>query len=321
MIYFNLSMPRSAVASCAGALMIAILSGCSTPQQGESQAEIVVSLPVLHHLVAPLVPDRDVPILLPPDTSPHAYSPRPSAIRLISQAEVVFYAHPDVDGWVSELGGSQNVPLSRSEMAPDDAGDDHEHGDSHQEEDDHDHEEATTDEHGHHHDEDAHWWSDPSEALYAIRKAADVLCSHFPDECAPIRRRAAIAATQLDSISSALRDSIQAASESGQTPCVITAQPFMDRFLDAFDIAYVGPLSISAEVEPSPRSLARIGASARDLGCSTLIVQSIINNSSLQTLADDQGWSIRGVDPLGSSEDSYEAYLEHLANVILSPAS
>lgn len=86
-----------------------ILSACRTEQEtnstGATAATVVATVEPIRLIVAELLgPDQDIPVLLPPGVSPHAYDPLPSAVRAASGADIILAINPDVDGWVVRLG-------------------------------------------------------------------------------------------------------------------------------------------------------------------------------------------------------------------------
>lgn len=85
------------------------LTGCRVDAETDSaptpSATVVVTVEPMRLIVAELLgPNQDIPVLLPPGVSPHAYDPLPSAVRAASGADIILAVNPDVDGWVARLG-------------------------------------------------------------------------------------------------------------------------------------------------------------------------------------------------------------------------
>ena len=298
-------------------LTTAPLVGCQSAEERDaaSEPEILASFHAIQLIVEPLTGDIPVSTILRPGTSPHAYAPRPSEAVRMQKARLVVYAHDDIDGWVAEMAGGRARALFGSVDdgvdiridAPSVEDDAHDAIDS----DPSSHAENEPDHH-----EDAHFWVDPVRINQALMPLADVLCQSFRNECAAIRRRATVQSVRLDSLNRALEARAIAARSAGSDRCVITAQPFADQMLSRYDIPFVGPISVSADVPPSPGRLARITAEAAERGCRFLVVQSALQNRLEKRLAREEGWELIEVDPLGGSASDLESYLSSLFNVL-----
>lgn len=284
--------------------LLVLLSGCGTPSPS-SQTSILTSFEALRLIVEPVAGDTDVAVLLQEGVSPHAYAPRPSEMVALRGAELAVYAHPHVDGWMAGLGARSELALFEHLEEADHALDDTEN--------------EGASEHGTPHvggAADPHVWNDPDAVIKALPRLSNTLCDVRPDECPALRRRTAVFASNL----AVLRDSLMRAHgvERTEGRCFITAQPFMDQFLSRFGFGFIGPLSISADVEPSPTSLARTIRQANDQGCRHLIVQSVLENRLEKRLAAEQGWDVIEVDPLGYGVASYGDYLTGLYTALMS---
>lgn len=288
-------------------IIAASLAGCRSPERegSSTDSDILASFHAIRLIVEPLTGGIPVSTILQPGTSPHAYAPRPSEAVHMQQARLVVHAHNDIDGWVAEMAGSKAVSLFAGLG----------HGDGPESNDPLD--DAVHDESGmtDHHD-DAHFWTDPVRINQSLMPLADALCESFPEDCAAIRRRAVVQSVQLDSLHRSLETRAKAAQSGGSGNCVITAQPFADHMLSRYGIPFVGPISISADVPPSPGRLSRITVEASERGCRYLVVQSALQNRLETRLAREEGWELIEVDPLGGSASDLESYLSNLFNAL-----
>lgn len=276
-------------------------TGCMPDQSREpEESGIVTSFGALNGIVEPVAGSLSVSVLLPAGVSPHAYAPRPSDMAMLNRASLVVHAHSDIDGWMASLSSSRAVALfdSLTEPAKDVVSDDDHHGI-------HDHEGP-----------DPHLWTDPVRVQEALPVLTDALCTVYPEQCATMRKRSAAFSSTLRALEDSLGQ-VAAQWQSGhEGTCFITAQPFMDRFLERFEFQFVGPLSPSADVEPSPASLSALISEASDRGCRILIVQDALENRLEKRLAAEQGWTLVTVDPVGGSASSYAAYLGRLMEAL-----
>ncbi len=264
----------------------------------------MASMKVVQLIVSPLVGDLPLVTLLPSGVTPHSYSPRPSEVVALNRAKVVVLAHHEVDGWIQGMTRLPHVSLFDEEDYVYDPGAG-----------------AGMTGHSHSHDHsdfNPHQWSDPEAVRRSVPDLASGLCELFEDHCPAIRRRATVFAGAIQT----LTDSLTAAADAdkvGSSPrCFITAQPFMDPFLERFGFQVLGPLSPSPEVEPSPASLSRLIKEARESSCTTLVLQDVLENQFERRLAEEQGWRIVTVDPLGNNASSYAEYLWGLYDALTS---
>lgn len=281
--------------------LVLLTAGCSETAQNQQETGIVTSFNAMRLIVEPLAGDLSVTTLLPAGVSPHAYSPRPSEIARLNRASLVVFAHPQVDGWISNLGDIPQLSVfEESDIAsetqtslPNTASEGHDHR-----------------------GQDPHVWNDPAVVRSVLPPVANALCGLYPDRCASFRRQATVFSASLIELQDSLI--LSASSWRGDNPdqCFITAQPFIDRFLVRFGFSFVGPLSGSPDVEPSPSSLAAFIDEASQHSCNTLIVQDALENRLERRLAAEQGWRVVSVDPLGHSVSTYEAYLSSLMSTL-----
>ncbi|MDA0378439.1 MAG: metal ABC transporter substrate-binding protein [Bacteroidetes bacterium] len=282
-------------------------SGTESPVTEE--AVFVTSFDAIRLVVQPLAGDLPVHTLLPPGTSPHAYSPRPSEAHRMQQSALVIHAHADIDGWVGDLAPGNSYALFAAEDATTyhDAG----AGSPFDPESNRDALRRADPEH-----RDAHYWTDPVAISRSLQPLATRLCAVRPQECTGFRRRAIILRAQVDS----LHHRFEQAALQRKSACIISSEPFADRMLERYAIPHVGPLRLSADVPPTPARMTRVIEEARQSGCRSLLVQSAFENRLEKRLADEQGWDILEVDPLGAAAPDLVAYLSGLFDALTLPS-
>ncbi len=247
--------------------------------------DVIVTLPVIGHIVSPLLGVDRVSVLLDGGETPHSYQPTPSDVQILSTAQLMVLAHPDVDGWARDFS-TAGVSFVFNE-------------DGHEEEED---------EHP-----DAHFWSDPYRVLNALPSLSNTLCEQFPSECPAIRRRATAFSGRIDSVSQQIELQLQ----TSRKRCVVSAQPFMDHFLERFQIEHLGPITHEPGLSPLPRSFAHLADAVSHSACSSLLVQQAYSKGPYQTWADDMQLTMRQIDAVGTDASSYESYLVALAQAVL----
>ena len=246
----------------------------------------MTSFDAIRLVVEPLAGDLSVESLLPPGTSPHAYSPRPSEARRMQEAALVIHAHASIDGWVVNLAPEKAFALfGAEEIEP------HTTDPTHR---------------------DAHYWTDPVSVSRSLQPLADALCDVRPEGCAGFRRRATVLRAAVDSLDQALT----VLSAQRNSACIISSEPFADRMLERYAIPHVGPLRISADVPPTPTRMSRLIQEAQRTGCRRLLVQSAFENRMEHQLAQEQDWEIVEVDPLGAAAPDLLTYLSDLFDAL-----
>jgi len=153
-------------------------------------------------------------------------------------------------------------------------------------------------------------------ASEAARRFADKLCEINQSECALYRRRSIAFSVRVDSVSNRIRTELA----SLQNECFVVAHSFMTQFLDRFGVSSIGPIQPLPGHDSSPRTLAEMMNQAKSSSCRTLLVQKTVDNRSMESLAKDLGVRMVVVDPLGSEQVTYEAYLSALSQALLDSA-
>ena len=266
------------IASAALMLLLVFVIGCSGGSPPLNERSIVTTLPVLHLILEPIASEYSFEVLLPDGQSPHGFQVSPSQARRLSEARLLVYAHPEIDGWASSLSPESSFTLWTDSAT-----------------------------------EDAHFWTDPVMASEAARRFADKLCEINQSEYALYRRRSIAFSVRVDSVSNSIGSELS----SLQNECFVVAHSFMTQFLDRFGITSIGPIQPLPGHDSSPRTLAEMMNKAKTSGCRTLLVQKTVDNRSMESLAKDLGVRMVVVDPLGSEQVTYEAYLSALSQALL----
>lgn len=258
---------------------------------------IVASIPPVHSLVAAVAEGVATPrLLVPGNASPHGYALRPSDLRALEAADVVFWIGPGMEGFLEKAlhaaaSAARIVTLSEAAgvtLLPARAG-----GDRHDDEPAHEAEHEAEHEHG---GTDLHLWLDPANARAILRAAARELSALVPAEAARFDANAAAAGRRLDAAEARARAAL----------APVAARPFIafhdafQYFERAFGLVAAGTVVVGPDRLPGAgrvRDLrARIASGA--VGCvvhepqfSPRLVETLIANSPARTAV---------LDPLGA---------------------
>ncbi len=292
-----------------------------------TQPQIVTSIKPVHSLVAGVMQGVGEPLLLVSGgASPHDYSLKPSEVRAIDQAQVVFWIGPDLESFLIrpldnvkdkirvvallDAPGMTVLPL-REGGAWEPHG--HEHGhDEHSHEtpedgDDHEHE------HVHQADHDPHVWLDPVNAIAMVRRIMTVLGEVDVAHRADYQRNGAALIERLDRLNQRLATELAPVR---QQPYLVFHDAYQ-YFEQRYDLDAIGSVTMSAERRPGAKRVADIQARIRDLQVRCVFSEPQFQPALVETIIAGSA-ARRGVlDPLGAElppgPDAYFQLLQGLA--------
>jgi ABC-type Zn uptake system ZnuABC Zn-binding protein ZnuA len=237
------------------AVLVLSASGCgddSSPSTGATKVTVVATTTQVADLVREVGGDRvDVRQILQPNSDPHAYEPRPSDVRSLADAEVVFESGGDLDSWLDGLVENAGGDVRRVELIqavptiPDDFLDEAHAG----EEGDGEHPEEKVHDHGE--SADPHWWQDPRNAIAAVAAIRAALIAADPEGRAGYDADAHAYTERLRRLDRGVRACI------GEIPPaqrkLVTTHDSLGYYADRYGIEVVGALipSLSSAAQPS----------------------------------------------------------------------
>lgn len=284
----------------------------------QAEVRVLTSIKPLQLIAAALQDGVGEPeVLLPPGASPHHYALRPSDVRRVRDADLLYWIGPDMEAFLPRVLGSRE----KSQVAVQDLpgmtlrhfGDSHD-GHDH---DDHEHEHAS--DLGHDHDHrpgslDAHLWLLPANArVIAARMAADL----SKLDAANAQRYAAnlqAFGQRLDALDGRIRP--QLAALHGK-PYFVFHEAF-DYFEAAYGLKHAGVFSVLTEVQPGAQHVAAMRERLQQAGPSCLFSEPPLRPRLAETLTAGLPVKLAELDALGGNlpvdASGYERLLENLAN-------
>lgn len=247
--------------------------------------------------------------LLPPGASPHHFALRPSDVRQVQQADLLYWVGPDLEGFlprvlntrdkpsqaVQELPGMTLRHFGQAESGEDEHHDEHGHDDH-----DHDHRPGSL---------DAHLWLLPANArVIAARMAAD-LASADPANAARYRANLQAFEQRLDALDVRLKARL--APLAGK-PFFVFHQAF-DYFESAYGLQHAGVFTAASEVQPGARHVAAMRERLKAAGAACVFSEPPLRPRLAETLAAGLPVRLAELDALGVEARSYEQLLEALA--------
>lgn len=256
-------------------------------------------------------------VLLPPGASPHHYALRPSDVRRVRDADLLYWIGPDMEGFLPRVLEGRSKPDVAVQALP---GMTLRHfGDSHGEHDhdDHDHEHAS-DGLGHDHDHrpgslDAHLWLAADNArIIAARMAADLARLDAANAARYAANLQAFEA-RLDALDGRIRP--QLAALQGK-PYFVFHEAY-DYFEAAYGLKHAGVFSVLTEVQPGARHVAAMRKALQQAGPSCVFSEPPLRPRLAETLTAGLPVKLAELDALGGdlpvAASGYEQLLENLA--------
>ena len=282
----------------------------------QAEVRVLTSIKPLQ-LIAAAVQDGigEPEVLLPPGASPHHYALRPSDVRRVRDADLLYWIGPDMEAFLPRVLGSRDKPQLAVQDLP---GMTLRHfGESHEE---HDHEHAHAgDDLGHDHDHrpgslDAHLWlaSDNAKVI-AARMAADLAKLDAANAGRYAANLKAFEA-RLDALDGRIRP--QLAALQGK-PYFVFHEAF-DYFEAAYGLKHAGVFSVLSEVQPGARHVAAMRERLQQTGPSCVFSEPPLRPRLAETLTAGLPVKLAELDALGGTlpvnASGYEQLLENLAN-------
>jgi len=315
-----------------------------------AEVRVLTSIKPLQLIAAAVQDGAGTPeVLLPPGASPHHYALRPSDIRRVREADLLYWIGPDLEVFLPRvLDGREQPSLAMQELAGlhlRHFGAAHRHAeephaDEHGEPAAHDHEEhdehaahGDEDREGHGHDApaaeaahdqhdqahrpgslDAHLWLLPANArVIAARMAAD-LAKADPANAARYQANLAAFEQRLAAVDGKLKARLAPLKDK---PFFVFHEAF-DYFEEAYGLQHAGVFAVSAEVQPGARHVAAMRQQLQAAGPSCVFSEPPLRPRLAQTLSEGLPVRLAELDALGfelkAEAGGYERLLEKLGD-------
>ena len=311
--------------------------------QAHAEIEVLASIKPLQLIAAAVQDGVGKPaVLLPPGASPHHYAMRPSDVRQIRSADLLYWIGPDMEAFLAPVlkgrkGPSvamQSLPgltlrhfgeAAREHEAEHDDHDEHAHEahDDHAEQahDDHAHEAADAhaddhDEHDHAHRPgslDAHLWLLPANAVAIAERMAQDMAKADPANAKRYQANLAAFKQRLGALDERL----------GQRLGQVRTKPFFvfheayDYFEAAYGLEHTGVFSIASEVQPGARHVAAMRERLQQAGPTCVFNEPPVAPRLSKTLTAGLPVTLTELDAMGGAlpvdASSYETLLERMA--------
>ena len=248
-------------------------------------------------------------VLLPPNASPHNYALRPSDVRRVQSADLLYWIGPDMEGFMPRVIKTRTLPSVSIQTLPtlklrhfaEDSQSHEEDGAEH----DHDHRPGTL---------DAHLWLDPANARVIAAKMAADLSQKDPANAARYQANLAAFNQRLDALDVRLKARLAGISDK---PFFVFHEGY-DYFESAYSLKHAGVFSVASEVQPGAQHVATMRKRLQEVGKTCVFSDPPLRPRLADTLTAGLPVKLAELDALGgytpATAQGYEQLLEKLGN-------
>lgn len=301
-------------------LFVAFL-GSFTALDAQADVRVLTSIKPLQQIAAAVQDGVGTPdVLLPPGASPHHYALRPSDVRRVGEADLLYWIGPDMENFLPRVLGSRSKTTVAVQSLPGltlrhFGQDSHSHEGDH---DGHDHDAAHGhDEHDHDHRPgslDAHLWLSSANARVIAAKMAADLAQVDPAHAARYQANLTAFTERLNGLDQRLQARV--AGVAGK-PYFVFHEAF-DYFEAAYGLNHTGVFSVASEVQPGAQHVAAMRARLQDVGKTCVFSEPPMRPRLAETLTAGLPVRLAELDALGGTDPvdahGYERLLENLGN-------
>ena len=267
----------------------------AAPQQkSEDKALIVCTIHPYALLLKQMVGDAvEVKSLVPPNASPHTWSPQPSDLRDLHQAQLIVSNGMGLENLLGQaLNDVSAKHLVVAELLRDLIELDSLQQVRHQQL-----AHAETDAEHRYLGADPHLWTSPKMLQKLTTKLKNELVQIFPDYAPLINHNH----DQIQKELAAADAKISSERSQYQNPAILTYHNSFHYFTQAYKILYAGWVQSSPGKEPAARELADLGEKIRAHHIKSIFIEPQQNPKSAEVLAKEYRLQLETLDPLGSS--------------------
>lgn len=274
---------------------------------------VVVSIKPIHSLVSGVMEGVGVAkLLIRGNQSPHNYALKPSDIRSLNEATVVFWIGEELEsflvkpldsldsnGPIVDLIDSNDVKLLKTREGGVWEGHDEENHSEH-----------------HHSSTDPHIWLDPQNARAIVKKIVAILSESDPKNKGAYQKNASSVDRKLQSLAEELRSTLGPVHKA---PYIVFHDAFQ-YFERRFKTNAVGSLTVNAARPPGARRLYEVRKRIVETGTRCVFKEPQINSKLVASVTEGTSAKIATLDPLGAAltpgPDAYFQLMRNIADTI-----
>lgn len=281
-------------------------SGSAIGASGGGTLRVVATTSVIADLATNVGGDRvDVRALLPAGADPHTYTPAPTDVQAVAEAQILFENGLGLDAWLDELtrnaGGERPVVVVSDGLTPIAGG---HHDDAHAEE-------AAGDDHA---DDasDPHMWFDVQNAIGYVERIRDGLKQVDPAGAATYEANAAAYIDQLRQLDAEITQQVAQIPEARRK--LVTNHDTLGYFARRYGFEVVGSVfeNVSTEQEPSPQQIAALVQQIRAQQLPAIFTENTVSSRLAEQVASETGVKVVSslyTDALGEPGSPGDTYI------------
>lgn len=279
----------------------------------QAETRIVTSIKPVELLVRAVATEgMQTTSLVPPGSSPHNYSMKPSQRRALENADVIFWVGPEMETFLSRLLAGQDfrnrtVAFMEAEqgVGRDSAAD---------EEDDHG---GEHDGHDHGDGEDPHIWLDPVLAIQMAETIHGTLSKLENVDTAALNRNLEQFKARVRETESTIRDRLLPAHDIS----LFSYHSAFSRFASHYDLKLEGVLTLNPELSPGARHIAEVQDKLRKGHHPCLLTEPQFNQQWWKAMTQDLDVTFSTWDPLATdikaTANGYYEFQHSIADAVL----
>ena len=269
-------------------LLCSVLIAATHPARAEGRLAVVASFSILADFVRAVGGDRvEVTVLVGPDGDAHVYEPAPADAKKIAASRLVVVNGFGLEGWLPRLvqaaGGKATVVTATSGIAPLRKGS----------------------------DADPHAWQSVVNAKAYVANIRDALVAAAPDDAELFRANASAYLAKLDGLDREVREAIATIPENRRK--VISTHDAFGYFAACYGIAFIAPVGVSTEAEPSARDIAGIIGQVKTEHIPAVFLERIGDPRLMRRISQETGAKVGGTlysDSLTDEKGEAPTYID-----------
>ena len=296
--------------------VIAVLISVPTARAVETKG-VVVTIKPLHSLVSGVVGNTGkTHLLVSGNSSPHGFKFKPSQVKLLNNASIVFYIGDSFETFLEKAfqsipGEVVKTPVAekaRLKLLPYRKGGVWEE-DKHE---GHDHSNHGGEEHDDHAGGDMHVWLDPTNAVKMVKAITRVLSDVYPENRDAYKANARNYVRKIMALDSEVTAAL---SNSKKYPFIVFHDAYQ-YFEKHYGLNGVGSITFDPHDFPSPKRIKEIRSKLNETGASCVFSEPQFSDRLVRTVIKGTKINTALVDPLGSNiQDGPDLYLDLLKDM------
>ncbi|HVX78079.1 MAG TPA: metal ABC transporter substrate-binding protein [Bradyrhizobium sp.] len=269
-------------------LLCSLLATAGPPAKAQPQVNVVASFSILGDFVRNVGGDRvNVTTLVGPNGDVHVYTPAPEDAKRIADARLVVINGLGLEGWLPRLvqssGGKATVVTATKGITPRNLGS----------------------------EADPHAWQSVVNAKIYVGNIAKALEAADPADAEVFRANEQHYQDELDRLDREVRAAV--AQIPPQRRKVISTHDAFGYFAAEYGIAFIAPLGVSTEAEPSARDIAAIVGQIRAAKIPAVFFENITDPRLMRQISAETGARIGGTlysDSLSGEKGEAPTYID-----------